>query len=138
MQNQRSANQSRMQGARMSISPKTIVLWGRGDLLSSSVELFLSTQKGWHVINLPNDENPETLVKAVDELSPDVVIIHQQNGDGDLNLPANLLQRRPGLKVITVNLENNVLEIYSKQDITVKSASDLITAVKADILSSIG
>jgi len=122
----------------MSINPKTIVLWGRGDLLSSSVELFLSTQKGWHVINLPNDENPETLVKAVDELSPDVVIIHQQNGDGDLNLPANLLQRRPGLKVITVNLENNVLEIYSKQDITVTSASDLITAVKSDILSSIG
>ena len=121
----------------MCLKQKTIVLWGRGDLLSSSVELFLATQKGWHIFNLPNDENLETLNKTVDELNPDVVIIHQWDRVGNLSLPTDLLQGRPGLKVITVNLENNVLEVYSKQNITVKSASDLISVVKADMFNSI-
>lgn len=116
----------------MCAKQKTILLWGRGDLLSSSVELFLTTQKGWHVFNLQNDENLETLIKTVDELSPEVVILHQWDRAGALNLPTNLLQGRPGLKVITVNPENNVLEVYSKQDILVKSASDLISVIKAD------
>ena len=121
----------------MCINKKTIVLWGRGDLLSSSVELFLTTQKGWHVFNLQNDENLETLIKTVDELNPEVVIIHQWDRAGALNLPTNLLQGRPGLKVITVNPENNVLEVYSKQDIMVKSASDLISVVNTDMVNSL-
>jgi len=121
----------------MCMKHKTIVLWGRGDLLSSSVELFLATQKGWHVFNLQNDENLETLIKTVDEISPDVVIIHQWDRAGVLNLPTNLLQGRPGLKVITVNPENNVLEVYSKQDITVQSASDLISVINAETVKTI-
>jgi len=116
---------------------KRILLWGRGDLLSSSVELFLTKQKEWHVFNLLNDENPETLIKKVAELCPDVVIVYRWGYAGDLNLPTNLIQGRPGLKVIAVNPENNVVEVYSKQYITVKSASDLISVVKADMLNSI-
>ena len=122
----------------MGMKQKTILLWGRGDLLSSSVELFLTNQKEWHVFNLPNDENTESLIKKVDELSPDVVIIHQWDRAGALNLPTNLLQGHPGLKVITVNPENDVLEVYSKQDIMVKSASDLISVIKADMKSVSG
>ena len=111
---------------------KTIVLWDRGDILSSSVELFLTTQKGWHVFNLPNDENLETLKQTVDELNPDVVILHRWDRSNNVNLPTILLYDHPGLKVITVNPENNMLEVYSKQNIMVKSASDLISVVDAN------
>ena len=121
----------------MCMKQKTIVLWSRGDLLSTSIEFFLTTQKGWHVFNLPNDENPDILIKTVDDLNPDVVIIYQWDRADDLNLPTSLLQDHPGLRVITVNPENNVLEVYSKQHIVVKSASDLISAVQTDIFKPI-
>jgi len=111
---------------------KTIVLWDRGDILSSSVELFLTTQKGWHVFNLPNDENLETLKQTVDELNPDVVILHRWDRSNNSNLPTILLHDHPGLKVITVNPEDSLLEVYTKQNIMVKSASDLISAVEAN------
>jgi DNA-binding NarL/FixJ family response regulator len=110
---------------------KTIVLWGREDLLSSSVELFLTAQKGWKVINISNEENFDALLLAVDKEHPDVVILQQGDRAGNSNLPIKLLQDHPGLKVITVSLNDNLMEVYSKQNILVKSASDLISVVEA-------
>jgi hypothetical protein len=110
---------------------KTIVLWGREDLLSSSVELFLTAQKGWHVISISDEENFDALLLAVDKVHPDVVILQQGDRAGNSNLPIKLLQDHPKLKVITVSLNDNLMEVYSKQNILVKSASDLISVVEA-------
>ena len=110
---------------------KTIVLWGREDLLSSSVELFLTAQKGWKVINISNEENFDALLLAVDKEHPDVVILQEGNRAGNSNLPIKLLQDHPGLKVITVSLNDNLMEVYSKQNILAQSASDLISVVEA-------
>jgi len=112
---------------------KTIVLWGREDLLSSSVELFLTDHKGWKVVNISDEENFDALVQAVKKVNPDVVIIHQGNRARHSNVPMVLLQDHPGLKVITLNLKDNLMEVFSKQNILVKSASDLISVVEADL-----
>lgn len=114
---------------------KTIVLWGREDLLSTSVELLLTAQKGWKVINISIEETLDALIKAMDEVKPDVVIIPQWDHANSLNLPTILLQDHPGLKVITVSANNNSMEVYSKQDIFISSAFDLISAVEADPIS---
>jgi len=109
---------------------KTIVLWGREDLLSSSVELFLTSQKGWKVISISNEENFEALILAVDKVQPDVVIIQQGDHSSNSYPLMKLIQNHPGLRVITVSLKNNLMEVYSKQDVLVKSASDLISMVE--------
>ena len=109
---------------------KTIVLWGREDLLSSSVELFLATQKGWNVISISNEENFDTLLLALEKVHPSVVIIQQGDCTGNSNLPMKLIQDHSGLMVITVNPNDNLMEVYSKQNILVKSASDLISVVE--------
>jgi len=118
-------------GHSIAMKTKTIVLWGREDLLSTSVELFLTTQKGWKVVNIPNEESLDVLSSTVDKLNPDVVIIQQDDLVCNLNLPAMLLQNHPGLRVITVSPHDNRMEVYSKQDILVTSASDLLSVVKA-------
>jgi hypothetical protein len=114
------------------MKPKTIVLWGLDDLLSSSVEFFLTIQKGWKVINISDEEHLDAMIQTVDRVNPDVVIIHQGKQNSNLNLPPILLQNHPGLKVITVSLDNNLMEVYSKQNILVRSAADLVSAVEAD------
>jgi DNA-binding NarL/FixJ family response regulator len=110
---------------------KTIVLWGREDLLSSSVELFLTAQKGWRVVSISDEENFEALLMAVAKVHPDVVIIQQGDRSSNSYPLMKLIQDHPGLKVITVSLKDNLMEVYSKQDIFVKSASDLISVVEA-------
>ena len=109
---------------------KKIVLWGREDLLSSSVELFLTAQKGWAVVSISNEENFEALILAVDKVHPDVVIIQQGDRSSNSYPLMKLIQDHPGLRVITVSLNNNLMEVYSKQDVLVKSASDLISMVE--------
>ena len=109
---------------------RTIVLWGREDLLSSSVELYLTTQKGWKVVNIPKEENLDVLSSTVDKLNPDVVILQQDDLVSNLNLPAILLHAHPGLRVITVSPHDNLMEVYSKQNILATTASDLLSVVE--------
>ena len=111
---------------------KTIVLWGREDLLSTSVKHILTMQNGWKVVKISNEETLDTLIKVVDEVKPDVVIIHQGDRAGDLSLPTVLLRDYPGLKMIAVSLNDNLMEVYSKQNISVTSAIDLISVIKTD------
>jgi len=113
------------------VKSKTIVMWGREDLLSSSVELFLTNQKGWEVISISNEESFNALLQAVDKMHPDVVIIHQGDRSANSSLPMQLIQDHPGLKVITLSLQDNLMEVYSKQKILVKAASDLISVVES-------
>lgn len=110
---------------------KKIVLWSQDDLLSSSVELFLTAQKGWHVLKISQGENFETLILEVEKVHPDVVIIQQGNHASKSYPLMKLIQDHPKLRVITVSLRNNVMEVYSKQNVLIESASDFISVVNA-------
>ena len=117
-------------------TPKTIMLWGQEDLLGFTIELILSTQKGWRVINIASEGNCDALFQTVDKVGPDVIIFHKENFDNNFQLPTALFKNRPNLKVFTANLSNNTIEVYSKQNIKIKSSSDLILAVAASTVES--
>ena len=116
---------------------RTIVLWGRDDLLSSSVELYLTAQNGWKVVSLSNDENLAALIQAVDKVHPHVVIIQLKDCVSQLNLPSNLLRDHPGLKVIVVNPDDNTMEVYGKQNVLIQSVSDFTTMIETDLFQTI-
>ena len=109
---------------------KLVVVWGNEDILRSSIEHFLGTKENWRVITLSNEEDLEALIQAVESSKPDIVIIHQGCHTGLNLLALQLLQAHPDIKVITISLENNLMEVYSKQKIMVKQASDLITVIE--------
>ena len=111
--------------------PKTIMLWGQENLLSSTLELILATQKGWRVINIASEENCDALIQAVDKVNPDVVIFHRDVFENNFHLPTALFHNHPNLKVITASLASNTMEVYSKQNFMIMSSSDLISAVAA-------
>jgi hypothetical protein len=109
---------------------KMIVVWGSEDLLSTSIKFFLASKEDWKVVSILNKEDQETLIQFVETTMPDIVIIHQGCHSVQSNLPMRLLQKNPALKVITISLENNMMEVLSKQKIMVKQASDLITVIE--------
>jgi len=114
---------------------KTIVLWGREDLLSTSVELFLKVQQGWQVFTISREDPLDVLIQVIDGSHADAVIIHQANCRENAQLPGILLQNHPGLKVIFVSPNNNLMEVYGKQNILVTSSADLISTVETDMFS---
>jgi len=113
------------------MEPKKIVLWGQDDLLSSSVELFLTSQQGWDVLKISQEENFEALILEVEKVHPDVVIIQQGDHASNSYPLMKLIEDHPKLRVITVSLRNNMMEVYSKQNVLIESASDFISVINA-------
>ena len=115
---------------------KTIMLWGQENLLSSTLELILSTQKEWRVVNIISEGNCDALIQELDKVDPDVIIFHRDVFEENFQLPTLLFQNHPKLKVITASLASNTIEVYSKQNIKIKSSSDLISAVAISTVKS--
>lgn len=107
-----------------------ILLCGGEDILSSSIEFTLSAREDWKVISISNLGGCETVRKAMETLNPDIVIIHQEFHPDPKQLMLQLLQDHPAVKVLMISLENNLIEVYSKQNILAKDASDLITVIE--------
>ena len=109
---------------------KIIVVWGSEDILNSSIEVFLAVKEEWKVARISNKEDLDALILAVETTQPDIVIIHQECINGPTNLPLQLLKDHAVIKVITISLENNTMEVFSKQKLMVRQASDLITVIE--------
>jgi DNA-binding NarL/FixJ family response regulator len=112
---------------------KMIVIWGSENILSSSIELFLADKADWKVVRISNKEDLDALILAVEATKPDIVIIHQGCHADPTNLPLQWLQDHPAIKVITISLEDNLLDVYSKQKKKVKQASDLISVIENEL-----
>jgi hypothetical protein len=108
---------------------KTVIVWGRADLLSKSVETLLSSREEWDVICISNKESVEVLIREVKKVMPDVVILNSGDCPVDSLLALVLIQGYPVLKVIAMSLESNSMEVYSKQKLFMKEVTNLLSLV---------
>ncbi|MBI5962787.1 MAG: hypothetical protein HY863_04880 [Chloroflexi bacterium] len=110
-----------------------IIIWGRPDVLSWAVEFFLTTRKDWDVISLSSKCGVDSLIHVVEKTQPDAVIIYQRESARSAYLPAQLLVNYPNMAVITINPDNNSMEIYNKKHVCIHAVSDLISVVEGEL-----
>jgi len=103
------------------------ILWGRDDLLVQAVGSFLE-KVAWDVIRISNDENVESFIRKIKQLRPEVIILCQERAD-DAALPWRLIEENLCLKVLTVGMDSNLMHVYSKQDVLLQGASDLLSII---------
>ncbi len=113
------------------LRPKTIILWGRKDLLGYSIEFVLTSRDEWNVIRVSDLHSLNILLQKMEKVDPDIVIICDGDSASATRPLMQLLQKCSELKVITVNPENNSMDVYKKQTVWVKETSDLIAMVEA-------
>jgi len=106
------------------------ILWGREDLLVKAVELFLDARAVWEVIRVSSDSGVDTLVQQIKNAKPDVVILCQGKDAGNSALPIQLIQDQDCMKVVTMSLENNFMQVYSKYSVLVHNVSDLLSVIE--------
>lgn len=111
----------------MTAKSKKVVLWGSEDILISSVNSILSSKKEWEVISLSNKEDIDVLIQAVETAHASLVIMQKGEEWDSTFLPMQLIKDIPSLRVITVNLESNSMEVFCKQQIWIRDVSDLIS-----------
>ena len=107
-----------------------VVVWGSEDILSTSIKSFLAPKDDWKVVSISSKEDLDALILTTEFTHLYVVIIHQKDDESLSNLPAQLLQDYPAIKVIMINFNNNMMEVYNKQEFLVQEASDLIAVIE--------
>lgn len=112
---------------------KVIILWGDDSLLLKAVETLLNTGKGLMVIRFSDRLSDDDLIQNVKEARPDVFIIHEELFIGKSHLVTKFLQDFPRLKIVTLNLDNNQVEIYSGQTLIIQKSSDLLSIILGDV-----
>jgi hypothetical protein len=115
------------------VKSRKVIIWGRPDVLSWAVEFFLSARKDWEIFSLSNERSVDNLFCEVEKMQPEAVIIYQRTCARSAYLPAQLLLNYPNLSVITVNPDDNSMEVYSKKQIFIHEVSDLISVVEGEL-----
>jgi hypothetical protein len=118
----------------MKTDAKMIVIWGSENILNSSIQYLIANKAGWIVVSASNVEDFEALIHPVKNKLAEVVIIHQGDLDESCELPLQLLQGHSDLRVITISLESNVMDIYNKHSLLVNEASDLISVIENEFI----
>ncbi|MBK7454920.1 MAG: hypothetical protein IPJ46_14750 [Anaerolineales bacterium] len=63
-------------------------------------------------------------------MRPDVVVVYQTKCVNSARMLMQLFYTRPELTMITVDPQENTMEVYNKKQILVKRVSDLISVVE--------
>lgn len=109
---------------------KKAILWGPDDLLTRAMEIFLTSAESWEVIRIPVEQGYGYLLEKANQIKPRVIIVYAENCVEDPSLPMQLIQQQPNLRVITVSLEGNQMQVYSKHSIMVREAADLLSIIE--------
>jgi hypothetical protein len=115
---------------------RTAIIWGPDDMLTQAMEFFLKAEETWQVIRISPDQSIDDLSEQIKRIQPDVIILHTGNCASNTSLPIQLLQEYPNGRVITASLENNQMQVYSKQSIRLRKASDLLSIIEDRNLSN--
>lgn len=110
-------------------SSKSAILWGRDDLLGMAIGSILTATRDWQVINILGNHDPKVLAREVEKSNPKIVFVNQGDRTDEFSPPLHLMRDFPDLKIIVINLDNNLVEVYNKQRIWIKEASELLSIV---------
>lgn len=110
---------------------KIIVIWGNQNILRNSIERILANRVEWSVVSVTNQRDLECSLRWANEQHTEVVVVLEGCHNDPDQLPLWLLNEPQTTKVIAVSLEDNLIDVYSKQKVYYRQASDLVDLIEA-------
>jgi len=96
-------------------------------LFSSGLESLLDQETNLEIMG--QEKDMKRAIDQIKELQPDVVIL---DSDNSVTQVTPILHASPGVKVITLSLQNNDLYVYQTKQRVAMETEDLIEAIKDD------
>ena len=117
------------------VSTRKAIVWGRDDLLARVVNHVLGTNKALDIVEVSSINPDDNLFMEVQRVKPDVVILCQEKIEDNPTLPLKLIWRCQTLRVISVDMVGNFVQVYSRYNVVLQNASDLLSIVEGKLLS---
>lgn len=118
------------------VPARKAILWGGDDLFSQAVGLFLETRTIWDVVQISSKSRVSVLVETARRIRPEMIILCSDDKSGETTLPMRLIEEIPCLKVITIGLESNLIQVYSRQQVMIEGVSDLLSILETGNFSN--
>lgn len=106
------------------------ILWNKGYVLAQAIVNILAESGTWEVVRIFNDDDIEKLIQATKLVDPEVVVLCQNRADEDLTLPLRLIYEQNNMIVVTVGLESNLVQVYSKESVILQRGVDLLSIME--------
>ena len=113
---------------------RRVILWSRDDLLAWTIDQILESGSTWDVIRVSSTDVVEILLRETEMLNPEVVILCQEKGEDNSALPLNLIENHPGLRVVSIDMVSNLVQVYSKCSVVLQSVTDFLSIVNGSYL----
>ena len=98
------------------MNQRTVLVVENDSLLGASVENILTRELGLNVVGV-TPANEAALIQAIWHARPAIVILNEASSLTDaMNLMARL-KDYPQLRVVVVNTDNNLVQIYDKRQV---------------------
>jgi hypothetical protein len=124
---------------------KTAILWSQDDLLAEAIKILFKQEPGWQLIWIPPGSGLASLVEEVQKARPELMVLCHGSGRDGADPLLELIRQHPEwsviagqeeLKVITVSLTDNAIQVYRKHTVTLRSVSDLLSVIEDRSFSS--
>ena len=107
-----------------------MILYSNETVLNSGISAMIENTQEMSLTVVPASDI-DHLVKISQGIQPDVVLIENSILTLHKNLLYQLLDGIKDLRVITLDQYQNLLHVYTRHDVSVKRASDLILAIRS-------
>jgi DNA-binding NarL/FixJ family response regulator len=111
------------------MAAKCVLIINPAMVLTAGLEILLRHQKDINVIS-SNPESEEMLFEVIEHYHPDVMLLEDGHCFVQPAYLVSLLKGFPDLRVMVVNLNDNHLQIFARQERLVTCADDLVDAVR--------
>lgn len=109
-----------------------VILYSNETVLDSGISTMINNSQEMSLTVIPANDI-DHLVRISQGIQPDVVLIENSILTQHKNLLYQLLDGIKDLRVITLDQYQNLLHVYTRHDVSVQRASDLIVAIRSRI-----
>jgi AmiR/NasT family two-component response regulator len=109
----------------MSLDQKRIVVLESDQLLNAGVQSFLSSL-GYQQVHGVATHNEQSMMVAIEQLHPDVIIMDEESREANLGLLVPYLASDSTIRTIIMNIHNNQISIYEQRQVLVQQLSDFL------------
>jgi len=99
-------------------------------LVGAGIQLLLSGEADLEIIGLPS-LNCEDLAQLINKLEPDVIVLDEINHLTHLAGLLALLNNFSRLRIVVVRVQDDLIQIYDKQEVLVTRSGQLSNIIRA-------
>ncbi len=113
-----------------------VLIIGDNSLLHAGLESLLSSEQNLTVVGFSLPQT-ESLVQYIWHTLPDVIVLSRNNGVEPIQLLKSL-EGYPNVRIVEVDEEQNVLQIFDKRQAVTTSQTDLMAIIQSKQTNFIG